>query len=168
MNSEPQKTIAADEICEDYDFSKVGPIVIIDDDQSFRTIIQEVLNKHGINPILCESAAHALKFIERQSWNWHPWMIITDLVMNGMGGFELLRRLSVQYPQKSIPLVVVSRLTGAEDVSEAELAGAAAYLSKPLKKDKLVSLIARVNGHPREKGPIPFTQDLGPVPHRPR
>ncbi len=148
---------------ENFDFSKVGPVLVVDDDQSFRTIVQDFLKKQGLQVISCESANHALKFIERQSWNWQPWLIITDLVMNGMGGFQLLRRLNEVYPQRNIPFVVISRLNGAEDISEAELAGAAAFLSKPLKKELLLTLMARINGRPREKGQLPFTHNLGTI-----
>ena len=152
--------VEEDEV-ENFDFSKVGPVLVVDDDQSFRTIIQEFFKKQGIEFIGCESAHHALRYIERQSWNWHPWIIITDLVMNGMGGFELLRRLNQVYPQRSIPLLVITRLSSAEDISEAELAGAVAYLTKPLKKDRLLSLLAKINGRPKEKGHLPFRHDVG-------
>ena len=153
----------AEEVVENFDFSKVGPIIIIDDDQSFRLIVHDFLKKQGLTVIQCESANHALKYISRQPWNWHPWLVITDLVMNGMGGFQLLRRLNEVYPQGNIPFVVISRLTGAEDISEAELAGAAAYLSKPFKKERLLSLMARINGRQFDKNQMAFTHDLGQV-----
>lgn len=135
-----------------------GPVLIIDDDESYRNQLKTILDKHGITYVLQESGAHALRFIQNQAWNWKPSIIITDIVMDGMGGYQLIRRLQEIYNNKNIPIVVVSKLNAGIDVGEAEIAGAAAYLTKPFKEEGLLRLLSKVSDKEKRRMII-FTQD---------
>jgi CheY-like chemotaxis protein len=123
---------------------KPGTILLIDDDAAFRREIKEVLEEEGYEVSAHDSANHALRYMQSQTWTWHPWLVITDLVMDGMGGYQLLRRLQEIYPNKNIPMIVVSRLGSTEDVLEAEMAGASGYLTKPVEPQKLLNTIQKV------------------------
>jgi DNA-binding response OmpR family regulator len=123
---------------------KPGTILVIDDDPAFRNEMRDILEDENYEVQCLESANHALRYIQAQAWSWYPWLIITDLVMDGMGGYQLMRRLNEIYANKNIPIVVVSRLGSAEDKIEAEIAGAAAYLKKPVEPKKLIDTIKKV------------------------
>ncbi|MDD2941658.1 MAG: response regulator [bacterium] len=142
---------------------KRGPILLIEDDPEFRNEAQSYLQKQGYEVICQDGAKNAVSYMQKKPWSWSPWLIITDLVMDGMGGYQLIRRIQEIYPDKTIPVIVISQLKNAEDVSEAELAGANAYLGKPVSMDKLLETVKYVttritsaSGSGRH-----FKQDLG-------
>ena len=130
---------------------KPGTIMLIDDDAVFRNDLREIMEDEDYKVVGLDSANHALRYLQSQSWNWYPWLVITDLVMDGMGGYQLMRRLIELFPNKNIPMIVVSRLGSAEDMIEAEMAGASAYLKKPIEPQKLLATIKRVTT--KEKTP---------------
>lgn len=118
--------------------------MLIDDDPIFRKETRRVLEDEDYQVMTLDSGSHAIRYMQDQAWSWYPWLVITDLVMDGMGGYQLLRRISELYPNKTIPVIVVSRLGSAEDIAEAEIAGAAAYLKKPIQPEKLLATIKKV------------------------
>lgn len=121
---------------------KPGSVLIVDDDPDFRSEIRDILTKDGYEAVCLESANHAIRYMQGQPWNWYPWLLITDLVMDGMGGYQLMRRVSEIYPNRTIPMLVTSRLGSPDDIVEAEQAGASAYLRKPIKYDELRTAIS--------------------------
>ena len=130
---------------------KPGVVMLVDDDPMFRNEMREVLEEEGFDVIALDSANHALRHIQSRPWNWYPWLLITDLVMDGMGGYNLMRRMTELYPNKQIPMIVASRLGAAEDVIEAEMAGASAYLTKPIEPQKMLDTIKRVTSQKPKK-----------------
>lgn len=128
-----------------------GAILVVDDDPNFRLEIRDLLNDQGFKAICLESANHALRYMQGQPWNWYPWLLITDLVMDGMGGYQLMRRVTELYPNRTIPMIVTSRLGTADDIVEAEQAGASAYIRKPLKTDELLSAINKATTKKQEQ-----------------
>lgn len=137
-----------------------GPVVIVDDDEAFRRELREALEALGQSVIALESASHAVRFLQNQPWNWRPGLICTDLVMDGMGGYQLLRRMPEIYPNRNIPLLVISRLSSGLDVGEAEVAGASGYLTKPLKTESLEDILRKITDK-EKKGIVVFTHDVG-------
>ncbi len=121
-----------------------GTILLIDDDPVFRGDMKNYLEQNALEVTAIESGNHAIRYIQNKEWSWHPSLIITDLVMDGMGGYQLIRRIGELYPNRGIPIVVVSKLSSAEDINEAELAGASAYIRKPFKKEILIKTIGRI------------------------
>ena len=119
-----------------------GDILVIDDEAAVRDGIKRVLLKKGIQVHELESSAHTLRFIERQRWNWSPVAVIADLVMPGASGYEVVRQLSAKYRDKKIPILVISRYCTSDDVVEAEMAGAHAFLLKPFKPSRLLEALA--------------------------
>lgn len=77
-----------------------------------------------------------------------------------MGGYQLLRRMPDIYPNRNIPLLVISRLSSGLDVGEAEIAGATAYLTKPLHQAHLEDVLRRITDK-EKKGILVFTHDAG-------
>lgn len=138
-----------------------GPVLVIDDDEKFRSQLEQMLRTMGVASICLESGSHCLRFIQNQPWNWYPALVLTDLVMDGMGGYHLIRRIHEQYPHRNIPVVVVSKLNASVDVGEAEAAGAVAYVTKPLDADRLHQTLDRVLNHDASKGMLVFTTNFG-------
>jgi len=136
-----------------------GPVLLVDDDEEYRRMMEKLLLSFGLTSIPIESGAHCVRFVQNQPWNWFPSLIITDIVMDGMGGYQLMRRLQEQYPKKDIPIIVVSRLDAILDIAEAESAGATAYVKKPVDPQQLYEALDRIVNHDPKTGALTFTID---------
>ena len=139
-------------------FKSIGPVVIVDDDEQFRDEFKALLVGLGAEVTAQESGSHAVRFMTNQPWTWRPGMIFTDLVMNGMGGYQLIRRIQEIYPNRNIPVIVVSKLDAGVDLGEAEVAGAAGYLTKPVAEHELVTMVDKVMKRDK-RGMIYLLQD---------
>lgn len=136
-----------------------GVAVIVDDDENARREIKDILEKHGIAAVTQESASHAVRYLQNQPWNWRPGIIITDLVMDGMGGYQFIRRVLELYPKSQIPIVVISKLDAGVDVGEAEIAGANGYITKPVDENRLIKILEKINTK-EGKGMVLFHHEL--------
>lgn len=131
-----------------------GPVMIVDDDANFRTWLTEVFSEIEVRADAFESAAHAVKFSERQAWSWKPQLVITDLVMTGLGGYQFIRKSHELFSQRNtVPVIVISQLTQPEDKAEAIVAGAAEYLTKPVTKEEVIETVYRALSPKKELTP---------------
>jgi CheY-like chemotaxis protein len=89
--------------------------------------------------------------MQNQPWNWYPALVFTDLVMGGLGGYQFIRRLAELYPKREIPVIVTSKLNSGLDVAEAEIAGADAYLIKPINAETVIETIRQVMNKKQRK-----------------
>jgi len=78
-----------------------------------------------------------------------PDVVVTDLRMPKMTGWELARRLAELYPDRPPAVVAVTGSTAADDFRRSEEVGIAAHLIKPVDPDELVAVIERCRPHPR-------------------
>ena len=109
-------------------------VAIIDDEKDIRESISQWLTLTGYETDVFSDADSALKIIG----SGYPGVVITDIRMPGLGGMELLKRLSHIDPQ--IPVILI---TGHGDVPmavEAMRIGAYDFLEKPFKPDKISEL----------------------------
>jgi CheY-like chemotaxis protein len=132
----------------------LGSILLVDDDEEFRAEASSWLQKVNGKVVSLPSATHATKYTQSQKWDWLPGLIITDIVMGGMGGYEFIRRMVEAYPNKQIPIIVVSKLNGRLDILEAESAGALAYITKPVTEVVFINTLSKVLNRDKSK---PFT-----------
>lgn len=110
-------------------------IMIVDDEPKIIRFIAANLKSLGFETVACQSGAEALEKVEAED----PDLILLDLMMPGMDGFEVLRRLRTY---SSVPVIMLTaRSNGADKVQGLNL-GADDYLTKPFSLDEL---FARVN-----------------------
>jgi DNA-binding NtrC family response regulator len=111
-------------------------ILIVEDDASHLEILRRHLERSGHKVEACESAEQALSRFSR----FGPDLVLSDLRMPGMSGFDLLRKLKADAPD-----VVVVLMTAFDDMQTAIDAmkdGAYDYMVKPLDLDRLEAIIA--------------------------
>jgi two-component system phosphate regulon response regulator PhoB len=100
--------------------------LIAEDDPFIRRIAEMTLERQGFAVITAEDGEEAL----RQARTAHPDVVLLDLIMPKMQGFEVLRRLKQDPATASVPVIVLSSLGQEADVTRALAAGAAGYLVK--------------------------------------
>lgn len=112
-------------------------ILLVDDDRTLLSVLSRRVSRAGFEVVTALSGAAALKSLE-SGW---PSLLIVDLMMPGMDGFELCRRVK---HIADLPIIVLS----AVDASEAKVSAlelyAEDYVTKPFDPDELVARIQRV------------------------
>ncbi|OGU56865.1 MAG: response regulator [Ignavibacteria bacterium RBG_13_36_8] len=113
-------------------------ILIIDDHPDNVFILQDRLERESFEIITAYDGETGL----RKAIEERPDLILLDIMMPGMSGYEVCRKLVETESTKGMPIILVTALTDAQDVKEGLLAGAFDYIKKPFNK---VELIARIN-----------------------
>lgn len=116
-------------------------ILLVDDDPSHRELLSSFLEQLGYTTRQAEDGRKALESLEEEL----PLAVLLDLrmpVMSGWGVLEALKRMS---RAEGLPVVIISAY-GFE--WEAELVGAAGYVSKPVDLEKLQATLTRIVGPP--------------------
>jgi len=110
---------------------KTARILLIDDDESFRKILDYNLNKEGYEVVCAPDGKKGLKRLETESFG----VVITDIKMPGMDGMEVLRRVKTQHPETLV--IMITAHGSIEMAVEAMREGAYDYITKPLNRDAL-------------------------------
>ena len=120
-------------------------ILIVDDNTSNRDVLARRLTREGHKVVTAANGAAALDLVGRLDFD----IILLDLIMPGMSGFEILRRLKAAERTSHIPVIVISALDELDSVVRCIEAGAEDYLTKPFNP---ILLRARVGAHWRKNG----------------
>ena len=110
---------------------------IIDDDQSMRWVLDKTLSNNGYRVSVFESGSVALTRFKRAALSERPQLIITDVRMPGINGFELLRQIKHVSPQT--PIIVMTAYTDLDSTVHGFQEGAFEYLPKPFDSNTLDS-----------------------------
>lgn len=112
-------------------------ILVVDDDESLRWVTQAQLQQSGYLVGAAASGKEALDCVRDAV----PDMVITDLMMPGMSGVELLKKIRADYPE--IIVILVTAFGTVETAVEAMKAGAYDYVTKPVNMDELRLIVNR-------------------------
>ncbi len=115
-------------------------IVVIDDEEDIRELIQYNLSKEGFVVSCAVSGEEGVELVERVN----PDLLILDLMLPGIDGLEVCRRLKSDPKLKSIPIVMVSARGEEPDVVSGLELGADDYVSKPFSPKVLVARVRSV------------------------
>jgi DNA-binding response OmpR family regulator len=115
-------------------------VLIIEDDQTTQHIIRHFLEKDGFDVDSAEDAHEGL----RQARDKPPALILLDLMLPGMSGFQVLTLLKQEASLASIPVIIISSLTQEDNILKALASGAVDYITKPLSPIVLVAKIKRL------------------------
>jgi class 3 adenylate cyclase len=102
-------------------------ILVVDDNASNRDVLERRLVREGHRVVCAANGTSALELIVRQEFD----LILLDLIMPEMSGFEVLRRLKAAEHTRHIPVIVISALDELDSVVRCIEAGAEDYLTKP-------------------------------------
>ncbi|WP_437735524.1 response regulator [Sorangium sp. So ce1335] len=122
---------------------KTGRILVVEDDLDIRSILSQLLVFEGYDVEEASDGAEALAFLRRSR---PPALILLDLMMPVMDGWQLRAELQRDPELASIPVVIVSADVRAEQ--EASRLRVAGLLKKPLQIEPLLELVHRICGSP--------------------
>lgn len=123
-------------------------ILVVDDDEINRVVMGQQLDEYNV--IKCSNGLDALTVVEGQK----PDLILLDLMMPGLNGYEVCQKLRQKYSQIELPIILVTAKNHLEDLTQGFKTGANDYLAKPFHNEELrsrvenqlrLSLLHRVN-----------------------
>ena len=115
------------------------PILIVDDNPANVKLLRVLLAREGYDLRTAANAAEALAVLEA----FRPRMILMDLQMPGMDGFELTRRLKSAPAYRDVIILALTAYAMKEDEKKAREAGCDGYISKPIDTRALTAQIAQ-------------------------
>ena len=117
-------------------------ILIVDDSPTEQHVFCQALERHGYDTVVANDGEEALATAEQIQ----PEVIVMDVVMPGMNGFQATRRLSRNPATAKIPVVIVSSKGQETDRIWGLRQGAAKYLVKPVKTEELIEAVEAALG----------------------
>jgi len=115
-------------------------ILIADDEEDVVTTLQFTLEKEGYQCLTAYDGKEALDKAKREN----PDLIILDIMMPKMNGYEVSRLLKFDERYKHIPIVMLTARTQAKDKEIGRDTGADVYITKPFEMDDLVSTVHNI------------------------
>lgn len=119
---------------------KGAKILMVDDTQENIDVLRRVLTKEGYRLFFANNGEKALQIAVRAL----PDLILLDVMMPGMDGFETCRRLKQQDITKDIPIIFITAKNQTEDIVEAFESGGVDFINKPFRQEEVQ---ARVRMH---------------------
>lgn len=116
---------------------KEGPVLVVDDDEPFRTEIVEALQRSGYAVVSAGDGREALEYLRGQST---PALVILDMMMPLTEGWSLFEAVKGDPRLSSVPIVLLTCVGESLDIAPGHVTG---YLSKPVRMKKLLSIAAQ-------------------------
>jgi chemosensory pili system protein ChpA (sensor histidine kinase/response regulator) len=126
-------------------------IVVADDSISVRKFVGRMLEKNGYRVKLAADGLEAAELVAQHGCH----LVITDLEMPRMTGYELMVQLRQSPTTRRIPVMVVTSRAGAKHRDRAIKEGAAAFLTKPVQEDQLIAAVEQLMGTEATRQPVP-------------
>jgi two-component system sensor histidine kinase/response regulator len=125
------------------EFLKDLPVLIVDDNETNRLILEEVTKNWGMHPVVVEGVDAAIQAMERARNSGRPIeMVLTDMYMPKRDGMELIEWMRNHPEFASVNVVILSSGPTAEHRARAEELKVNAYLTKPVRQSSLLDAIA--------------------------
>lgn len=119
-------------------------ILIVDDELAIVKGIELWLKENKYEVISAYDGEAALKKIETEK----PSLIILDLMLPKIDGYEICRAMETNEEYKKIPIIMLTAREDVKDIEHGMKIGASAYITKPFKLDVLLGIIKGLLGEP--------------------
>ena len=113
-------------------------LLVVDDSLTVRKITSRLLERFGYRVILAKDGVEAMERVDEEV----PAVILSDIEMPRMDGFELVRALRADRRTTTVPIIMITSRTADKHRNHALELGANHYLGKPYREEELLSLIA--------------------------
>ena len=113
-------------------------ILLVDDDMRNVFALSKVLQERGMEIIKAENGKEALEMLEMHT---DIDLVLMDIMMPEMDGYEAMRQIRLQKKLKSLPVIALTAKAMKDDKQKCINAGANDYITKPIDLDQLLSLM---------------------------
>jgi hypothetical protein len=115
-------------------------ILTVEDSKIQEVVLQRILTERGYVVEGAASGPEALQILEQGL----PDLVITDIVMPGMSGFELCARIKANEKTRQIPVILLTVLSDPQDIVQALQSGANSFITKPYQEEFLLNQLDSV------------------------
>ena len=115
-------------------------ILLVDDNTNNLGVLYRYLDDEGFTVLVSQDGERAIKLAREQ----HPDLILLDIMLPGMSGFETCEELKAHAQTADIPVIFISALTDIQDKVRGFNAGGVDYITKPFQQEEV---LARINAH---------------------
>jgi PleD family two-component response regulator len=115
-------------------------ILIIDDSSVNNLLLENILLDEGYEVLVTFNATEAFTEIDKKK----PDLILLDIMMPGMSGYSVLKKLKTEDKTKNIPVIMVSAKSDEVDIDKSLNSGAIDYIVKPI---NIKTIITKINKH---------------------
>ena len=112
-------------------------VLIVDDEMNIRRVLAAMLKRDGYEVTTAADGEQALAVLQKTPVH----VVVTDLVMPKVGGMELLKKVSADYPD--VPVILITAHGSVDSAVAALKAGAFDYVTKPFEQEELRKVIAK-------------------------
>ena len=116
-------------------------VLIVEDDVYNTELLKEIMADTGIELIYAETGKEAIA----KTFDYHPDMILMDIRLPDVSGFDITREILKFFPQMKI--IAQTAYASGEDREKAIASGCVEYISKPIKKNMFLRLIEKFINH---------------------
>jgi len=120
--------------------SPMPRVLVVDDDPQVLKLLRVNFELEGYDVMTATNGEEALELVGRDT----PDAVVCDVMMPGIDGLEVVRRLRAQPDTVALPLVVVSAKAQQADVRAGLALGADAYVTKPFDPSELLEVVAQL------------------------
>lgn len=124
------------------DSDSTPTILVADDEEDLRELVAYRLTRSGYNVIGAEDGQEAFELAAERT----PDLMILDVMMPKLDGYELTRRVRAEAALRSIPVILLTARSQESDIDRGFEVGADDYLKKPFNPDELVARVRAVLG----------------------
>jgi len=115
-----------------------SPTILIVDDELFNLdLLEQELEAVGCRIVTAGNGEEALEKVETEN----PDLVLLDIIMPGIDGFEVCRRLKASHSSADIPVIFMTALSSVEDKVKAFTAGGVDYITKPFQSEEVMSRV---------------------------
>jgi len=114
--------------------------LVVDDDKDTTFLLKYLLEMNGATVITANSAAEGLSVADNKDFN----VILSDISMPGMSGFEFVRKLRALPGKEDVAVVALTGLGGPEDITRSHTEGFVAHITKPVDVETLFGVLQRI------------------------
>jgi two-component system alkaline phosphatase synthesis response regulator PhoP len=115
-------------------------ILAVDDERHIVRLIQVNLERAGFQVVTAFDGPEALKKVESEK----PDLVVLDVMMPKMDGFEVLKRLQANPETREVPVIMLTAKAQDADVFRGWASGVSAYLTKPFNPLELITFVKRI------------------------
>ncbi len=123
-------------------------ILVVDDERHIVRLVQVNLDRAGYEVLVAYDGIEALEKISEDK----PDMVILDVMMPRMDGFEVLKKLQADEDLKDIPVIMLTAKAQDADIFKGWSSGVSSYLTKPFNPRELLTFVERIFQSVEEPG----------------
>jgi CheY-like chemotaxis protein len=125
--------------------------LVVDDSEDTIAMLEQLLKTGGANVTTATNGADALRLASEREFD----VILSDISMPGMDGFEFLQRLRKINGRQHVPVVAITGFGRSDDIERARAAGFYSHLTKPLNLQALAEVLQSLRGNGGSNGQEP-------------